>query len=71
MKGILHGSLVHNIFEDVMIMFYNTIFFTQTIFIADNICSRSKKSSSREIMPFTMHIARDDPTYKYTQRNIR
>ena len=34
-----------------------------------NIFSKSKKSSSRELM-FTMHITRDDRT-KHTQRNKR
>ena len=33
-----------------------------------NICSKSKKSSSRELMLFTMYITCDDQT-KHTQRN--
>ena len=33
-----------------------------------DICSKSKRSSSRELMLFTMHITQDNGT-KHTQRN--
>ena len=54
------GKILQSIHLALFLYLFNNIYY--------NICSKSKMSSSRRLMLFTMHITRDDRR-KHTQRN--